>query len=138
MPIGWQIPIKLSHSSLSSHLLIMPADCSSYNQHDFQTARGHSLVPYPSAEEACRWLNTHSPTDDFSSLRLSDFFITHQQVACCRLDHLTLPSNTQELLARGVQGALEHREPYNPILEASIGYAGATAVAVIDEVAFVN
>ena len=33
---------------------------------------------------------------------------------------------------------LERREPYNPILEVSIGYAGAAAVAVMDEVAFVN
>ena len=47
-------------------------------------------------------------------------------------------NNTQELLAQGVQGGLERQEPYNPILEASIGYAGAAAVAVIDEVAFVN
>ena len=54
------------------------------------------------------------------------------------MDRLTLLSNTQELLAQGVQVGLECREPYNPILEASIGYAGATAVAVIDEVAFVN
>ena len=54
------------------------------------------------------------------------------------LDHLALLSNTQELLAQGVQGGLEHREPHNPILEASISYAGATAVTVIDEVAFVN
>ena len=47
-------------------------------------------------------------------------------------------SNTQELLAQGVQVGLEHREPYNSILEASIGYAGATSVAIIDELAFVN
>ena len=46
--------------------------------------------------------------------------------------------NTQELLSRGVQVGLERREPYNPILEASIGYAGAAAVTVMDEVAFVN
>ena len=51
---------------------------------------------------------------------------------------LALLSNTQELLAQGVQGGLECREPYNPILEVSIGYAGATAVAIIDELAFVN
>ena len=55
-----------------------------------------------------------------------------------QLDHLALPNNTQELLARGVQVGLKCREPYNPILEASIGYAGATAVAIIDELAFVN
>ena len=34
--------------------------------------------------------------------------------------------------------SLERREPYDPILEASIGYAGAAAVAILDEVAFVN
>ena len=54
------------------------------------------------------------------------------------MDHLPLASNTQELLSWGVQVSLERSEPYNPILEASIGYAGAAAVAVMDEVAFVN
>ena len=53
-------------------------------------------------------------------------------------DCLALPSNTEELLAQGVQGSLKCREPYNPILEVSISYAGAAAVTVIDEVAFVN
>ena len=47
-------------------------------------------------------------------------------------------SNTQEPLARGVQVGLECREPYNQILEASIGYAGAAVVAIIDKLAFVN
>ena len=116
----------------------MPADRSSHNQHNFHTACGSLLVPYPSAEEAFRFSNTHSPSDDFSSLGLSDFFIAHRRVACHRLDRLSLSGNTQELLSRGVQVSLERREPYDPILEASIGYAGAAAVAVMDEVAFVN
>ena len=59
-------------------------------------------------------------------------------MAHCRLDRLSLSGNTQELLSHGVQVGLERREPYNPILEASISYAGAAAVAVMDEVAFVN
>ena len=59
-------------------------------------------------------------------------------MACRRLDCLSLSGNTQELLSRGVRVSLERREPYDPILEASIGYAGAAAVAVMDEVAFVN
>ena len=54
------------------------------------------------------------------------------------MDRLSLSGNTQELLSRGVGVSLERREPYDPILEASIGYAGAAAVAVMDEVAFVN
>src|ERR1700743_1193258 len=116
----------------------MPADRSSFNQHNFRTARGSLSVPYPSAEEAFRWSNFHAPTNDFSTLGLSDFFITHRLVARHRLDRLSLPGNTQELLSWGVGVNLERREPYDPILEASIGYAGAAAVAVMDEVAFVN
>ena len=116
----------------------MPADRSSFNQHNFRTARGSLLVPYPSAEEAFRWSNSHAPTNDFSTLGLLDFFIAHQRVACHCLDRLSLTGNTQELLSRGVGVNLERREPYDPILEASIGYAGAAAVAVMDEVAFVN
>ena len=54
------------------------------------------------------------------------------------MDHLLLTGNTQELLSWGVQGSLKRREPYDPILEASIGYASAAAVAVMDEVAFFN
>ena len=46
--------------------------------------------------------------------------------------------NTQELLSRGVQVGLERREPHNPILEASIGYAGAATIAIMDEVVYVN
>ena len=96
------------------------------------------MVPYPSAKEAFCWSNSHAPTNDFSTLGLSDFFIAHRQVARHRLDRLSLSGNTQELLSRGVGVNLERREPYDPILEASIGYAGAAAVAVMDEVAFVN
>ena len=115
----------------------MPADRSLYNQHNFRTARGSLSVLYPSTEEAFCFSNTHTPVNDFSSLGLSDFFIAHRRVAH-RSDCLSSSSNTQELLSRGVQVGLERREPYNPILEASIGYAGAAAIAVMDEVAFVN
>jgi len=33
---------------------------------------------------------------------------------------------------------MERREPYNVVLEASMGYAGACSVAVMDDVALVN
>ena len=46
--------------------------------------------------------------------------------------------HTQELLSHGVQVGLERREPYNLILEASIGYVSAAAFSVMDEVTFVN
>ena len=44
----------------------------------------------------------------------------------------------QELLSQGVQVGLERREPYDPISEASIGYASAAAIAIMDEVVYVN
>ena len=116
----------------------MPADCSSFNQHNFETAQGHTLVPYPSAKEAFQWSNTHSPSDDFFSLGLSDFFIAHQQVAHCWLDQLALEANTHEHLSWSVSVGIECREPYNAILEAGIGYAGAATIVVMDKVAFVN
>ena len=34
--------------------------------------------------------------------------------------------------------SLDEREPYNQVLEASIGYASACAIATMDEVAHVN
>src|SRR6202000_482207 len=111
----------------------MPADRSSFNQYNFRTACGSLLVPYPFAKEAFRLSNTHAPTDDFS-FGLSDFFIAHRQVACHRLDCLSLTGNTQELLSQGVQVSLERREPYDPILKASIGYAGVAAIAVMEKV----
>ena len=46
--------------------------------------------------------------------------------------------NLHELLSQGVGVGLKSKKPYDAIWEASIGYAGAVAVAVIDEVAFVN
>ena len=49
-----------------------------------------------------------------------------------------MSGNTQELLSQGVQVGLKRREPYHLILEASIGYAGAAAVAVLDKVVYVN
>ena len=39
----------------------MPADQSSYNQHNFCTAHGSLSVPYPSAKESFCLSNTHSP-----------------------------------------------------------------------------
>ena len=114
-PLAGKSPLNSSVLHCSATLLIMPADHSSYNQHNFSSTRGCPLVPYPSAEEAFRWSNMHSPSDNFSSLGLSNFFITNQCVACHQLDWLTLPSNTQELLAQGVQVDLKCREPYNPM-----------------------
>ena len=96
----------------------MPADQSSYNQHNFRTACGSLSVPYPSAEEAFRLSNTHAPVNDFSSLGLSNFFIAHQWVAHHHLDHLSLSGNTQELLSQGVQVGLVRIYSWYPQLHA--------------------
>ena len=42
------------------------------------------------------------------------------------------------LFSRGVQPHWEQREPYNAVLEASIGYAASCGVVVMDEVADLN
>jgi len=54
------------------------------------------------------------------------------------LEHLQLSSYQAGLLLRGVQVGMERREPYNVVLEASMGYAGACSMAVMDDVVLVN
>jgi len=73
-----------------------------------------------------------------TDIGLSNFFITHHQVARCKLEHLQLSSYQAGLLSRGVQVGMERREPYNVILEAAMGYAGACGVVVMDDVGLVN
>src|SRR5258705_1587107 len=112
---------------------------SSHNQHRFSSARDDLAHPYPSAHDVYRCSNVHNPDDDeFADLGLSDFFITHQQVARRKLERLELSSYQAGLLSRGIQVGMERREPYNAVLEAAMGYAGACSVAAMDDVALVN
>ena len=55
-----------------------------------------------------------------------------------KLECLQLTPYQGSLLSRGVQPQWEQREPYNMVLEASLGYAASCSVVVMDEVADLN
>ena len=55
-----------------------------------------------------------------------------------KLEHLQLTPYQGSLLSRGVQPQWEQREPYNMVLEASLGYTASCSVVVMDEVADLN
>jgi hypothetical protein len=76
--------------------------------------------------------------ETFADLGLHDFFVAHHQVAHRHLKRLDLDPLNVELLSRGSLPQLKCREPYERVLEASIGYAASCSVAVMDEVAIVN
>jgi hypothetical protein len=111
---------------------------SSHNLHRFTHARDDAARPYPSAMDV--YVRSHRPsaTETFEDLGLNDFFIAHRRVARRRLERLDISPMNAELLSRGSLPQLERREPYDRVLEASIGYAAACSVAVMDEVAVVN
>jgi hypothetical protein len=110
---------------------------SSHNIHRFTHAGDYASRPYHFAMDVYICSNRPSDTDT-SDLGLLDFFIAHHQVACRCLERLDLNSSTAKLLSRGSLPQLKRREPYNWVLEASIGYAASCGVAVMDEVAIVN
>src|SRR5258707_6016232 len=112
---------------------------SSHNQHRFTAARDDLSRPYPSAHDVYRRSNIHNPDEDeFADVGLSDFLIAHRRVARRKLERLELSTYQAGLLSRGVQVGMERREPYNAVLEAAMGYAGACSVAAMDDVALVN
>src|SRR5258705_9590250 len=112
---------------------------SSHNQHRFASARDDLSRPYPTDRDVYRRSNTHAADEDeFADLGLSDFFIVHRRIARHKLERLQLTPYQAGLLSRGVQVGMERREPYNVVLEASMGYAGACSVAVMDDVVLVN
>ena len=76
--------------------------------------------------------------EEFADLGLNDFLVAQRQVARRKLECLQLTPHQGSLLSWGVQPHWEQREPYNVVLEASIGYAASCGVVVMDEVASLN
>ena len=111
---------------------------SEFNLHRFRVARNDATKPYPTSQEVYQRSDTSHPESDFANLGLSDFFVVNRRVARRKLELLSLESYQVGLLSRGVQPQMDRREPYNMVLEASIGYAGSVGVMVMDEVAGVN
>ena len=77
-------------------------------------------------------------SDEFQDLGLNDFLVAQRWVARRKLERLQLTPYQGSLFSQGVQPHWEQREPYNAVLEASIGYAASCSIVVMDEVADLN
>ena len=125
------------HSITSSGSFVMRA--SLHNRDHFSSARDDLSHPYPSYKDVCLHSNTSNPgSDEFQDLGLNNFLVTQRRVARQKLEHLQLTPYQGSLLSRGVQPQWEQQEPYNMVLEASLGYAALCSVVVMDEVADLN
>ena len=110
-----------------------------HNRDCFSSARDDLSRPYPSYKDVYLRSNTSNPgLDEFQDLGLNDFLVAQRQVARQKLEHLQLTPYQGSLFSRGVQPHWEQREPYNAVLEASIGYTASCGVVVMDEVADLN
>ena len=110
-----------------------------HNRDHFSSARDDLSRPYPSYEDVYLRSNTSNlGSDEFQDLGLNDFLVAQRRVARQKLERLQLTPYQGSLLSRGVQPQWEQREPYNMVLEASLGYAASCSVVVMDEVADLN
>ena len=124
-------------SIASSGSFVMRA--SLHNRDRFSSARDDLSRPYPSYKDVYLRSNMSNPgSDEFQDLGLNDFLVAQRRVARQKLEHLQLTPYQGSLFSRGVQPHWEQREPYNAVLEASIGYAASCGVVVMDEVADPN
>ena len=125
------------HSVTSSGSFVMRA--SLHNRDWFSSARDDLSHPYPSYKDVYLHSNTSNPgLDEIQNLGLNDFLVAQRRVARRKLEHLQLTPYQGFLLSRGVQPQWEQREPYNMVLEASLGYAALCSVVVMDKVADLN
>src|SRR5258708_18072412 len=119
-----------THSGSSSN-----REASSYNLDRFLVARNDATRPYPSETDVYRRSTIHNLDDDgFFDVGLRDFLVANRRVARRRLDRLSLTPHQSGLLCWWSQHRLDPREPYNMVLEASLGYAASCSVAAFDEV----
>ena len=110
-----------------------------HNRDRFSSARDDLSRPYPSYEDVYLRSNMSNPgSDEFQDLGLNDFLVAQRRVARRKLEHLQLTPYQGSLFSRGVQPHWEQREPYNAVLEASIGYAASCGIVVMDEVVDLN
>ena len=110
-----------------------------HNRDCFSSARDNLSCPYPSYEDVYLCSNSSNPgSDEFQDLGLNDFLVAQRWVARRKLEHFQLTPYQGSLFSWGIQPHWEQREPYNTVLEASIGYAALCGVVVMDEVADLN
>ena len=110
-----------------------------HNRDCFSSARDDLSRPYPSYKDVYLRSNMSNPgSDEFQDLGLNDFLVAQRRVARRKLECLQLIPYQGSLFSRGIQPRWEQREPYNAVLEASIGNAASCGVVVMDEVADLN
>ena len=110
-----------------------------HNRDRFSSARDDLSRLYPSYKDVYLCSDTSNlGLDEFQDLDLNDFLVAQRRVARRKLEHLQLTPYQGSLLSRGVQPQWEQREPYNMVLEASLGYTASCSVVVMDEVADLN
>ena len=112
---------------------------STHNQDGFSNTHDDLTRPYPCYEDVYTWSSSSNIHDEeFADLSLNDFLVAQRWVARRTLEHLQLTPHQGSLLSWGVQPHWEQQEPYNAVLEASIGYAASCGIVVMDEVASLN
>ena len=126
-----------SRAVTSSGAFVMRS--STHNWDGFTSARDNLTRPYPHYKDIYAWSSLSDIHDkEFADLGLNNFLVAQRRVARRKLEHLQLTPHQGSLLSRGVQPHWEQREPYNAVLEASIGYTASCGIVVMDEVASLN
>ena len=112
---------------------------STHNWDRFTNACDNLTRPYPRYEDVyARSSLSDIHDEEFADLSLNDFLVAQRRVARRKSEHLQLTLHQGSLLSWGIQPHWEQWEPYNVVLEASIGYAASCGVVVMDEVASLN
>ena len=100
-----------------------------HNRDRFSPAWDDLSHPYPSYKDVYLCSITSNPgSDEFQDLGLNNFLVTQRRVARRKLEHLQLDPYQGSLFSQGVQPCWEQREPFNTVLEASLGYAASCSV----------
>ena len=119
-----------SRAVTSSGSFIMRS--STHNRDGFTSAHDNLTHPYPHYEDIyARSSLSDIHDEEFTDLGLNDFLVAQRQVARRKLEHLQLTPQQGSLLSWGVQPHWEQQEPYNAVLEASIGYTASCGVVVV-------
>ena len=112
---------------------------STHNWDGFTSACDDLTCPYPRYEDIYARSSSHDIHDEeFADLGLNNFLVAQRWVARQKLECLQLTPHQGSLLSRGVQPHWEQQEPYNAVLEASIGYTVSCSIVVMDEAASLN
>ena len=126
-----------SHAVTSSGSFVMRSSTQNWDR--FTSACNDLTHPYPCYLDIYAWSSLSDIHDkEFADLSLNNFLVAQRRVTRRKLEHLQLTPHQGSLLSWGIQPHWEQQEPYNAVLEASIGYIASCSIVVMDEVASLN